>query len=234
MQRDSLTVPASRSTGFTLIEIAVALFIITLVLGSLLVPLGTQVEQRQIADTQKTLDEIREALMGFAVANSRLPCPDKTTGANSNDGLEDAGCAVSEGNVPWNTLGVAATDVWGNRFRYRVTAAFTTTFTLGSNGNLTVRCPTPACSTATIYTSGAPAVILSHGKNGYGAINASTGVANLAPTSANELENTNNDNTFYSRPPGTLDSSSGEFDDIVTWLSPNLLFNRMVAAGKLP
>ena len=34
--------------GFTLIELAVALFIIVLVLGSLLVPLATQVEQRQV------------------------------------------------------------------------------------------------------------------------------------------------------------------------------------------
>jgi hypothetical protein len=26
----------------------------------------------------------------------------------------------------------------------------------------------------------------------------------------------------------------GEFDDMVTWVSPNILFNRMVAAQTLP
>ncbi|MCK7493185.1 MAG: hypothetical protein MZW92_18280 [Comamonadaceae bacterium] len=26
----------------------------------------------------------------------------------------------------------------------------------------------------------------------------------------------------------------GEFDDIVTWLSPNVLYNRLIAAGQLP
>ena len=52
----------TRSRGFTLIELAVALFIIALLLGSILVPLATQVEQRQISETQKTMEEIRDAL----------------------------------------------------------------------------------------------------------------------------------------------------------------------------
>jgi len=29
-------------------------------------------------------------------------------------------------------------------------------------------------------------------------------------------------------------STAGEFDDVVTWLGKYTLFNRMVAAGKLP
>src|SRR5258707_15770270 len=109
--------------GFTLIELAVALFIITLLLGSLLVPLSTQVEQKQISDTQKTLDEIKDALQGFAVANGYLPCPD-----TDNDGAENVTVAtgkctgavanIAVGNLPWQTLGVASADVWGNRFRY--------------------------------------------------------------------------------------------------------------------
>jgi hypothetical protein len=183
-------------------------------------------------------------LLGFAVTNGRLPCPDKNssavTGGTANDGLEDTNagsCAILYGNVPWNTLGVAATDVWGNRFHYRVTSAFaqsSTLFNLSSSGDISVRCPTPACTTALIHTTSAPAVVLSYGKNGFGAYNANTNVQNTLPTSTDEQENTNNNSTFYSRPPGTPDSSSGEFDDIVTWLSPNLLFNRMVAAGKLP
>ena len=51
---------AGAEHGFSLIEVAVVLFIIVLLLGSILVPLTTQVEQKQISDTQKTLDEIRE------------------------------------------------------------------------------------------------------------------------------------------------------------------------------
>ena len=28
--------------------------------------------------------------------------------------------------------------------------------------------------------------------------------------------------------------TGAEFDDIVTWISPSMLFNRMIAAGQLP
>ena len=63
---------AQRQRGFTLIEMAVAVFIITLLLGSILVPLTTQVEQRQISDTQKALEEIKEALDRIRSSHGRL------------------------------------------------------------------------------------------------------------------------------------------------------------------
>jgi prepilin-type N-terminal cleavage/methylation domain-containing protein len=232
--------------GFTLVEIAIAIFIITLLLGSILVPLTTQVEQRQISETQKVLEEIREALLGFAVAKGHLPCPDKTTAAGAgtaNDGIEDwngAECVdasnlIHRGSVPWATLGVGASDVWGNRFRYQVTAAYAqrpTTFTLTTPGTLRV-CTTGACSA--FLTTDAVAVIISLGKNGLGAINANTGNANPAPPiSSDEYENLEGPTNFLSRTMSPAGSAAGEFDDIVIWLSKHTLFNRMIAARKLP
>lgn len=236
-----------RAGGFTLIEMAVALFIIVLVLGSILVPLTTQVEQRQVSDTQKTLEEIKEALAGFAIANGYLPCPDKTTAAGAgtaNDGIEDVTAATglcvatSEGNVPWVTIGgVGTSDVWGNRFRYQVTAAFSQrapaaggTFSLSSVGTIRI-CSTTGCGAN--YTTDAVAVIISLGKNGLGAISAATGLANPAPTSADENQNVSGPSQFMSRTI-TPAGSAAEFDDIVVWLPKSVLFNRMVAAGKLP
>lgn len=247
-----------RHEGFTLIEMAVAVFIIALLLGSILVPLTAQVEQRQVADTQKALEEIKEALLGFAVANGHLPCPDKTgTGGlgAANDGVEDFSaftgfCVTLDGNVPWATLGVANADPWGNRYRYRVVSAFAqrpavpaTTppapplFTLSSTADLQV-CSDKDCGTATLLTSGAPngavAVILSHGRNGHGAMNSFTFVGNPLPTSADELENTGVVASRFVSRPITSAGLATEFDDIVTWLSKHTLFNRMVASGKLP
>jgi hypothetical protein len=98
----------------------------------------------------------------------------------------------------------------------------------------TVRvCPTAATCAASSLTSSAVAAILSFGKNGYGATN-SAGGTNAAPTSADELENTDTDRDVVYRIPSTAAAAAGEFDDIVTWLPLYTLFNRMVAAGKLP
>lgn len=244
----------TRQSGFSLIEVAVAMFILVLLLGSILVPLGTQVEQRQISETQRTLEEINGALIGHALAKGYLPCPDKTTAAGAgvapnlpNDGIEDytaagACVATSEGNVPWATLGVGFSDVWGNRFRYQVSAAYAqrspgATFTLSSSATINV-CTAAGCPAGTRLTGAAPdgavAVVISLGKNGLGAINALTGTANPAPTSADENENLNGPNTFVSRTLTAAGAAAGEFDDIVIWLSKNTLFNRMVSAGKLP
>lgn len=236
-----------RARGFSLIEMAFVLIIVTLLLGGLLVPFATQVEQKRIGETQKAMEEIKEALLGYAVANKRLPCPDNATTAvaTANDGEADA-CSIgteTEGNLPWATLGVGATDAWGNRFRYRVTNTFTVvgSFPLGTNGTLQI-CPTAAC-TSSIATQ-VPAVVLSHGKNGFGSINANISVGAItrvpclgtpAVCSTDETENLDGaDNQFVQRTLTPATTPAGEFDDLVTWLSPNVLFNRMVAAGQLP
>lgn len=214
--------------GFTLIELAVTLFIVTLILASLLAPLGAQVDQRKNSEAQKTLDQISEALLGYALSQTppRLPCPD-----TNNDGVEDvcaSGAGVSvEGNVPWVTLGVPPTDPWGQRYRYRVSGAYTDTatgFTLavaptgGSAGDLRV-CTTAACA-ATVATS-VPAIVWSRGPNGA-----------QGWVGPDEGENNDNDRDFVSRTFSTI--AGDEFDDLVTWLSKPILLNRMVTAQKLP
>ena len=263
--------------GFTLVEIAIAVFIITLLLGSILVPLTTQVEQRQVTETQKMLEDIKEALIGHAIAKGYLPCPDRTSGGagtandTANDGVEDFDAATglcigsvagsypgpvigppaipilqttrrAVGNLPWVTLGLGASDPWGNRFRYANDMEFSarppsagTPFSLAFWADLGV-CTTAACTTRLYSTTGGEglvAVILSHGKNGRSAINASTGTANVAATSADEVDNTGGP-TYTSRAITPVGSTAGEFDDVVTWLGKYTLFQRMVAAGKLP
>ena len=249
---------AGRGTGFTLIEIAVGLLVLSLLLATLLSPISAQIEQRKITETQNALNQISEALMGFAMSKGYLPCPDKTTSigpGTPNDGTEDiaaAGppfdCVVFEGNLPWATLGVPATDAWGNFYRYDVTKIFAQrpkALTLASVGKITVVCPAPACTPTVTYTSAgnlAPAVIMSHGKNGLGAMNQTKLGLNPPPTSADELANTvpagaDGSKTFNIRP---ISAGSGggvgatEFDDIVIWLSTPVLFSRMVSAQQLP
>ena len=138
-------------------------------------------------------------------------------------------------------------------------------FTLCSQGDITVNTrkeADPSAHTETALASNQAAVIISHGRNGYGAYTA-RGTKDAVPqtdangdgvpdTNADETANANpNSTTFYSRPPtrdptsyfgvgaACSDAPSGsspfcEFDDIVVWISPSTLVARMVSAGRLP
>jgi len=119
----------NRSRGFTLAELAVAVAIIGLLLAGALIPFSTQIDVRNVADTQRAMESIREAVIGFAQASGRLPCPaDGSIAAGlANAGTEQfngTSCTASFGVVPWATLGAPETDAWGRRFSYRVSPAF--------------------------------------------------------------------------------------------------------------
>lgn len=269
----------NRSNGFTLAELAVALVIIGLLLAGALIPLSTQIEVRNVADTQRTMDQIKEAIIGFAQANGRLPCPaDGTIAAGgAGAGTEQyaagtctgASATTAFGVVPWATLGVPETDAWGRRYSYFASTDFAdaigatfgcaptptpaqSSFALCSLGTLTVN-TRDNTHTATAIGSVLPAVIISHGKNGYGALTPagctpSPSCATIAPPAAgtDEFANATHANTatvFHGRTPtssasGCSDTTSGmpfcEFDDIVLMISTPTLIARMVSAGKLP
>jgi prepilin-type N-terminal cleavage/methylation domain-containing protein len=234
-----------RQRGFTLIEIAVVVFLITLVLGSVLGPLAAQVEQRQATETEKRIEEIKEALIGFAAVNGYLPCPAKS----ATDGTEDRTAGVCTGGkrvgfLPWVTLGITSSDPWGDLFRYSVVPAFadaTTVFGLTTPRDILISGREPSIPYAAINLTnaspdGVPAVVLSHGKNGYGATGEGGFVrATPAGWAGDEQVNATSATNFFSRVRTTNTAATGgEFDDLVVWISPNVLFARMIAAGRLP
>lgn len=242
--------------GFTLVEMAMVLMIVGLLLGGLIPTLTAQMESQRISETRKQLDEIQQALIGYAIINGRLPCPANPAIATgqANAGVEavtGTACSTVANNaatgvLPWATLGVDETDAWGNRYTYRVTAIFAdaistntfgsscpggtaatqSSFALCSSGNLSVR---SAATGGTNVAIDVPAVIISHGKNGAGAY---TQQGTQLPAGSNDDEQENSDgsadNYYVSHTP-----TSG-FDDEIVWLSTNILLHRMVTAGKLP
>lgn len=230
----------SRHAGFTLIELAVVIVVIALLLGSILVPLTSQVEQRKVLETQKTLDEIKEALIGFAMINGRLPRP----ATSFSDGTERGVCTTQPnctGFIPWSTLGVPKLDSYGKIIRYSVTPAFAdAAFTLNTPGTKTVQTRATSSPFGPItLASNVPAVIFSYGANNWGTSDSGSAIVDgsVPDTNVDEDSNNSNDGTspYWSRPAVSNASAvGGEFDDIVVWISPNVLFNRMVSAGKLP
>jgi type II secretory pathway pseudopilin PulG len=247
---------SSRVTGFSLVEMAIVIVIITLLLGAVLVPLSAQIEQKNITETQQTLNQINEALIGFALQKQYLPCPDI-----NGDGIADPDspgtCTNYRGFLPWVTLNTPKTDAWDDLFGYQVSPNFTNTPTnpcvlgnghlgLCQSGNITIKGRDNTKAEQPLATNVA-AVVISYGKNGYGATSGSGDLrASIPSLDTDEITNAKatGGTIFFSRPMSSAQATcsdsppSGipfcEFDDMLTWVSPYTLFNRMVAAEELP
>jgi prepilin-type N-terminal cleavage/methylation domain-containing protein len=235
------------AAGFTLVELAVVVAVIALLLGSLLYPLTTQVEQRHVAQTDQQLEEIRQALIGFAMVNGRLPRPAVST----TNGTEKGACVTPldcTGYLPWVALGVSQTDAWGKLYRYSVSPEFANaSFNLSTVAAFPKIIVTRDAGGAQVPLTNANvvvAVVMSYGANNFGT---TADGANIANSSATNTDEQNNDaefnactwvancTTFWGRPVSTsTGAAGGEFDDRVVWVSSAVLFNRMVTAGKLP
>ena len=262
--------PLRRSArGFTLAELAIAFLVISILLGGMLMTLSAQNQTRQIAETQRAMENARDALLGFAVRFGRLPCPAIDAGplggeeARRADAIKTCEvCAVAapycEGMLPAITLGIGPTDrqgylvdAWGNRVRYAVTnwahtapptvancptdfkrcPAFTYANTIASLGMTNAPafsgapmlkiCENSACTGAVFF---APAVIWSPGRSHLAS----------GAVSADELENLGvTAGTFIMHQEREPGHPLGQFDDLVIWLSPSVLYSRLVSAGAL-
>jgi type II secretory pathway pseudopilin PulG len=236
---------AARAAGFTLVEMAIGILVIALLLGSILVPLSTQVEQRKISETQKAMEEIREALLGYAITQGNLPCPAASATVGSEGGRTAGVCNDRMGFLPWGALGSPKLDAWGHIFIYSVTPAFSNVspaprFTLGTARDITIQTRDSAGTLINLSVgNNIPAIILSVGRNSHwGTIDDGTAVGDGSGTNADEDANQDGGASGRDFTTRTLTENTGaaggEFDDILVWLSPNVLFNRMVAAGQLP
>jgi len=244
-----LTVLMPRERGFSLVELAIVLVIVSLLLGGLWMPLSAQNDVRRSTQTQNMLATAHDALLGYAALQGRLPCPTTATGAGVGQYCTDAAtcgavtttfqshgrCATPlEGFLPAVELGLQPVDAsgrmldaWNQPVRYAITTDqhFTSTEGLKSIWANPATPPAPnieICQDAacgTILSRDAVAVIFSTGRTGA-----------TRPLGADESENLESpgDTRFISRTP------SPDFDDRVIWLSPYLLYGRLIAAGRLP
>jgi prepilin-type N-terminal cleavage/methylation domain-containing protein len=224
--------------GFTLLELSIVLIVLALLGGGLLNALGAY---RQIAyeqEARRQLDEAREALIAYAIANGRLPCPAAPGIAteHAGAGTEDrpnagANCTRDHGVLPWSTLGLRETDPWGRRLTYHASPLFTgpitgeahAAFTLETTGTAAIRASTTASND---LASGLAAVIVLHGANGLGGVLPSG--QTIPGAQGNEAENCDADTIFITRPPGE------GFDDLPVWISADQLKLKLTAVGKLP
>jgi len=281
-----------RQNGFTLIEIAIVLLIVTILLGYTVALFPRQQELKQYRDLDRKMDEVIAAIVGFAQVNGRLPCPAIPNSAGVEDGGGGGDCNNFGGFVPVNTLGITGRlnadslllDPWGNPYRYYVTdvdfdANLLSDFVVASEmrniglvrtvppyldldgqyiicdqGDATLNdiCDAPAVEVFGNALgvggpyAGAPFVLISHGKNWNEAAAAGDELVNMGATlttafvppipngpagSAYLLKDESaGETTFVRRITGFAD----DFDDVVKWVSPNILYSKMIEAGQLP
>lgn len=266
-----------KKSGFSLIEMAIVLVILGLLLGGAMALIGPQREVQKVKDTEAEIQRIQEALIAFAINSptGNLPCPNTNIGTPGLEGarvVATGDCQRFEGWVPFAVLGgIGRQDAWGNRFRYRVVKTYSRSNVAALpalNYSLATNLVTPAATSETLYVcsgnSVAPpctvanngidvannlvAVIVSYGRNGFGARNLESGILQTLPTGAHEIENTNgrnaadtldggndaNNRRFIYHVPSPIGAATGEFDDIVGWLPQGVFHSRLIAAGRLP
>ena len=228
--------------GFSIIELAIVLAVVSTLLGGLLLSLSEVRESSNRTDANNTMDDIKEALYGFAQVNGRLPCPATTTSLGAEDPVNGGVCTERYGFLPWATLGLSGrtnadnlmVDGWLSPYRYNVSnisaSAFTTAGQMRALGiaalapNLQI-CSAAACGS--VLFNSAPAVVVSLGAN-FATFTSADERANAGETTRNGYRHASNNNFVSSG------YNEATFDDMITWLSPSILFTRMIAAGQLP
>lgn len=198
-------------------------------------------QQRTLA----TLAQAREALLGFAATQGRLPRP----AASALDGRERADDCANDaqcsGFLPWVALGVAGSDAWGKLLRYSVTPEMTrapiVSFSAVANrvvlkrdgrGEFAFVAGQALCD---VSAQCLPVVLFSQGKEHHGT--AASGVAqiNTARGNIDEAANDSASRSFISRPATDLAAlPGGAFDDMLMWITLPTLYQRMRTARNLP
>jgi type II secretory pathway pseudopilin PulG len=258
-----MTAHGRRALGFSLVELAVSLAVLGLLLGSLVMPLAAQSEMRTRRETEKALADIHDALIGFAVANGRLPCPAVPTAVSgmAGAGIEarnDSGCLCTAGTnlasttgslcvgpaaigvLPWSTLGLPEVDAWGRRFTFAIDPLFGR-----PPGQDTFGCaPTTAprfagfalCSPphVEVATAAGGARIVSGGVPAIAVCHGKNGYGGYTAQGLRIPATGAGPDEAENANSDAVFVSSTNIDDQVTWVPTPILMHRMLSAGLLP
>ncbi len=245
--------------AFTLLELMMVMLVVATLAAGLTLPLAAQREARRHEDTRRALDEAREALLGFAAAHARLPCP-ASAASRGEESFAPGGDAANglcsnfhDGFLPAATLGLAPLDAEGylrdawatpaNRVRYAVHGAGAAV-----NGVIHPLTRANGMQAATLAGLGGAANYLFVCASGAVLAAGSCGPATnqLTRRAAFVLLSLGSDGAIAPAPGSdahrNLDGDAVfvaheqtvAFDDILTWVAVHSLAGRLVAAGRLP
>lgn len=250
---------SAKARGFTLTELAVVLVIVTLLISGMLMPLNSQKDLERRRETQVALESIREALIGYAIQNGRLPCPALATLASGSVGAGQEvttgsgttlACTATSGALPWATLGLSETDAWNRRYSYQISAVYArgTGDTISANYNCPPSVPQqpttpPAAAAFALCSRGSINLYHSLGPPAVRLTSDYEVPALVMSHGANGTGAYLSDGTQIAGAAGDeAENADGDnnfvshtsIDDQLVWISRPLLMNRMLSAGKLP
>lgn len=132
-----------QNSGFTLIEIAISMFILSFILGMGLLVTTHFLNKISEEYAIEKIEKIADSISIYVQRNTRVPCPadpDSSTAVepfgteygSGATGTDLGNCIASNkvGIIPFSTLGLSeedVTDPWGNYFTYRVSPTSTLT-----------------------------------------------------------------------------------------------------------
>jgi prepilin-type N-terminal cleavage/methylation domain-containing protein len=231
-----------RESGFSLIELAVVLIILSVLLAIGLSALNAQITKQAYEETFARRDIIKQSMITYLRLNKRLPCPSNPAqngleavdaGGNCNAGV----VAVDNfGIIPWRTLGLdpeVALDGWDSYFSYMVSDAAgqnwtaNTGITAGTSGALIRRTTDVTAPPATLDTAGFAVALISHGPNALGGFTAAL-TPGVPAVNAEETMNAGDTaDTFREDVP------TPTFDDIVLSLTADELRSQLIQDGVI-
>lgn len=238
----------------------IALAIAAIIAAGIAMPLAAQVQLRRYEQTRRSFDEAREAILGFAVANARLPCP----ASESSAGLEsfapggdasNGDCSnFYDGLLPGASLGLAPLDAQGfvrdawqtprNRIRYAV-------FGAGASVNGVANPLTRAngIQAATLGGIGNASHFVFICASAAGTSGSGCGPApnqltrraafvllSLGPNAPATPAPGSDEARNLSGDPVFVSREAGnaDFDDLIQWVPVHIVVSRLVVAGRLP
>lgn len=192
--------------GLTLIELAIVLVVLGLVLGMTLPLISELSKQRHYRSTQRDMEEIKEALAGYAGIHAKLPWAD-----TNGDGVGDSGQSV--GAIAYVEVGLGATDAWRKAYRYDVNDRLTTTTSLAALCTALSLIGPNEFPQVAFSPGGTPSpqavVIVSGGEN-----------------STLDGENGDGDRSYEAL------AQSSSYDDLVLAISPNTLYGQLSCGAQ--
>ena len=233
--------------GFSLLEIIIALAIIGFLSFGVAKTIETTRDFDKYQENKTYLDSVHNAFLTYVQVNGFLPCPD-----TDGNGLENRAvvapfnCIAPNGNVPYQELGIAEFDVWGQPLFYAVNRQANNPVAIVDNAQsasyfnnqavplpfFTLNTPptavanTPALGNAGNYvicaeseqvTCHATTNVLNTLEQDAIAVVISFGKNGRNAVSPTEIENVDNDDFFWQASGSNVDHQA--FDDQLFWLT---------------